>query len=265
MKKSQHSYSTFHLSVHFIKVLSMQTNKDSFYHSKGLPLNCGIAQKLIIEVFSGQRITRQTIIKKISSIHLARGGKLSAYSDVASIVKPALTKLKKKGLAENPNYGSWQIISPSYDLKIEELVEVEEIDNSYENESTEELNTQTEIISNSDVIIGVGNSSVYVYYLPIYRIMAENNGESVWQCKIGRTDRDPLGRILAQASTALPEKPHLALIVKTRDPASMEKAIHSVLKLRGQHIKNSPGSEWFLTSPDEVLALVKLFDPTLNK
>ncbi len=243
----------------------MQSDNDSSYHSKGLPLKPEIIQKLIIELFSGQTITRQTIINEIPRIHIARGGKANSSSDLTGSVKSALTKLKRKGLVESLSYGYWRVASLVGAVEIEELIEIEEIDNSYESESIKELDNQPEILSDVDVIIGVGNSAVYLYYLPAYRIVAEKNGESVWQCKIGRTDRDPLGRILAQASTALPEKPHLALIVKTKHPLYMESAIHSVLKLRGQHIKNSPGSEWFLTSPDEVLALVKFFDPTLDK
>ncbi len=243
----------------------MQSDNDSSYHSKGLPLKPEIAKRLIIELFSGQMIDRQTIIEKVPRIHIARGGLPNLSSNLTYTIKSALAKLKKKGLVESLSYGYWRVISSSDALEIQELIEVEEIDDSYESEFIEELNTQTEILSDVDVVIGVGDSAVYLYYLPIYRIMAENNGESVWQCKIGRTDRDPLDRILTQAGTALPEKPHLALIVKTKHPVYMENAIHSVLKLRGQHIKNSPGSEWFLTSPDEVLALVKFFDPNLEK
>lgn len=243
----------------------MQSNNDSSYHFEGLPLKPAIAQKLIIELFGGQRRTRQEIINEVTRVHIARGGKPSLSSNPTDTFKSALTKLQEKGLVKSLSYGHWQVTSLVGAVEIEERIEIEEIDNSYENESIKELESQPEILSDVDVIIGTGNSAVYLYYLPICRIVAENNGESVWQCKIGRTDRDPLGRILAQASTALPEKPHLALIVKTIDPASMEKAIHSVLKLRGQHIKNSPGSEWFLTSPDEVLALVKFFDPSLSE
>lgn len=242
----------------------MQTHDDSPYHSKGLPLKPEIVQKLIVELFSGQMITRQTIIDEIPRVHIARGGKPNLSSNLTGTIKSALTKLKRKGLVQSLAYGYWRVASLDNAVEIQELIEVEEIDDSYESESIEELDPQTEILSSVDVIIGVGDSAVYLYYLPIYRIMAENSGESIWQCKIGRTDRDPLDRILAQAGTALPEKPHLALIVKTEHPLYMENALHSVLKLRGQHIKNSPGSEWFLTSPDEVLALVKFFDPTLS-
>ena len=242
----------------------MQTDDNSSYHSKGLPLKPEIVQKLIVELFSGQTIDRQTIIDEVPRIHTARGGKPNSSSDITGTIKSALAKLKRKGLVESLSYGYWRILNFDDTLKIQELIEVEEIDDSYESESIEELGTQPEILSDVDVMIGVGNSAIYLYYLPTYRTMAENNGQSVWQCKIGRTDRDPLNRILAQAGTALPEKPCLALIVKTKHPIYMENALHSVLKLRGQHIKNSPGSEWFLTSPDEVLALVKFFDPTLS-
>jgi hypothetical protein len=243
----------------------MQTNENNSYHSRGLPLKPEIVQKLIIELFSGQMITRQKILDEIPRVHVARGGKPNSSSSLTGTIKSALTKLKKKGLAESLSPGYWQIVSISNAVEIEKLIEADEIEDSYEQGFIKDIDTETGILLEVDKIIGMGDSTVYLYYLPIYRIMAENNGESVWPCKIGRTDRDPLERILAQAGTALPEKPHLALIVKTKHPSYMENALHSVLKLRGKHIKQLPGSEWFLTSPDEVLELVKFFDPTLSE
>ena len=32
----------------------------------------------------------------------------------------------------------------------------------------------------------------------------------------------------------------------------LEQTIHNILKLRGQHKEESPGTEWFMTSPNEV-------------
>ncbi len=37
--------------------------------------------------------------------------------------------------------------------------------------------------------------------------------------------------------------------------------MHGVLTLRGLRIDDLPGSEWFLTSPAEVLVLVHVFNP----
>jgi len=91
---------------------------------------------------------------------------------------------------------------------------------------------------------------------------AEESGENRWPCKIGRTDQNPLQRVLSQAATALPEKPVVAVVFRTKYSAALETAFHSVFTLRGLAVRDAPGTEWFLTSPDEVVALAKIFDPT---
>jgi hypothetical protein len=115
----------------------------------------------------------------------------------------------------------------------------------------------------ADRILGTGSASVYLYYLPVYRLRAEEQGKKFWPCKIGRTDRDPVARVLAQAATALPERPHIGLVIRTSNALAWEAAFHAVLTLRGRRIEDAPGSEWFLTSPDEVYELANLFDPDL--
>ena len=105
--------------------------------------------------------------------------------------------------------------------------------------------------------IGSGKSSVYLYYYPQYRESAESKGEKVWECKIGRTiDSEAHGRIRGQA-TGLPESPKLGLHIKTDRPKKIEDIIHDILKVRGKHIENAPGTEWFLTSPNEVEEIYK--------
>ena len=81
---------------------------------------------------------------------------------------------------------------------------------------------------------------------------AEICGHSSWECKIGRTDKDPLQRIFGQAGTCYPEPPHIALIMKCSNSLQLESALHNILKLRNRWIENAPGTEWFLTSPGEV-------------
>ncbi|MDE0468554.1 MAG: GIY-YIG nuclease family protein [Candidatus Poribacteria bacterium] len=112
------------------------------------------------------------------------------------------------------------------------------------------------MIPNADLkpekTIGSGNSSVYLYYYPQYRESAESKGEKVWECKIGRTIHSEAdGRIRDQA-TGLPEVPKIGLHIKTGKEKKIERIIHDVLKLRGKHIEEAPGTEWFLTSPSEV-------------
>lgn len=110
----------------------------------------------------------------------------------------------------------------------------------------------------ADKIIGVGNSSVYLYYYNTYKKYAEKCGEKIWECKIGRTDKDPLHRILGQSGTCFPEIPHIALIIKCQNSLYLEQAIHSILKIRGKWIEDAPGTEWYLTSPNEVESIYNL-------
>ena len=112
------------------------------------------------------------------------------------------------------------------------------------------------MIPNSDLAsertIGSGRSSVYLYYYPQYRERAESKGEKVWECKIGRTIHSEAdGRIREQA-TGLPESPKIGLHIKTDKHKKIERIIHDILKVRGKHIEEAPGTEWFLTSPSEV-------------
>ena len=105
--------------------------------------------------------------------------------------------------------------------------------------------------------IGSGKSSVYLYYYPQYRESAESKGEKVWECKIGRTiDNEAHGRIRGQA-TGLPENPKVGLHIKTDKEKKVEGIIHDILKIRGRHIEEAPGREWFLTSPSEVEEIYK--------
>ena len=112
------------------------------------------------------------------------------------------------------------------------------------------------MIPNSDLdpekAIGSGKSSVYLYYYPQYRESSESKGEKVWECKIGRTIHGEAdGRIRGQA-TGLPESPKIGLHIKTDKEVKIERIIHDILEVRGKHIEEAPGREWFLTSPSEV-------------
>ena len=112
------------------------------------------------------------------------------------------------------------------------------------------------MIPNSDLVpertIGSGNSSVYLYYYPQYRESSESKGEKVWECKIGRTIHGEADGRIREQTTGLPESPKIGLHIKTNKHKKIERIIHDILKVRGQHIEEAPGTEWFLTSPSEV-------------
>ena len=107
----------------------------------------------------------------------------------------------------------------------------------------------------SEKTIGSGKKSVYLYYYQWDRDSAKSKGESVWECKIGKTER-PLQERLRQQATDT-EKFKLGLHIKTDEPKKIEDIIHNELKKHGKHIGASLRKEWFLTSPSEVEEIYK--------
>jgi hypothetical protein len=223
------------------------------YKYFGLPLTPAIMEELILQLFDGRLQERQTIVEEVLAYHQAHGGVNAKAMDVTRSLKRALSNLKTKGLAENPTHGFWKIGSLQ-----------SEIDSDFEGvEIVEDIPIGTPDPT-ADIVLGDGRSAVYLYYLPLYKVKAENDNQLFWPCKIGRTDRDPLQRVLSQAATALPEKPHIALIVKTDMASYLETAIHAILSLRKRRIDSAPGAEWYLTSPDEVLRIVGFLLPEMS-
>lgn len=106
-------------------------------------------------------------------------------------------------------------------------------------------------LDEGDVAGEEGKPSVYWYTFPAYQ-----SANGPFPIKIGR-GIDPLARIKAQV-TAMPEQPTILGTYEHHDPSSLERALHSVLILRGKRKTDAPGSEWFMTTPDEILALIRM-------
>lgn len=195
------------------------------------PLTPRIAQHLILELFAGQTVQKQEMMRIVEETHQERDG-LRSQAQRNNPVTLALYNMRQEGqatkLGENNNW----LISPS-------TQDDDSVDSEPDNLEPEK-------------IIGSGKQSVYLYYYPAYRRLAELQDEEVWACKIGKAKNDPLIRISSQTRTALPEYPTVGLIIKTNEFALMETTIQNILKLQGKHIRNAPGTEWFLTSPSEV-------------
>ena len=204
-------------------------NSDQYeYFEK--PLTPSIAKKLIQELFEGQTVQKQEMMRVVDEIHHERGG-LPPRAQFNNPVTLALYNMRREGLVENPTQGYWFIVSATQ-----------------ENDS---VNSEPNNLD-PEKIIGSGKQSVYLYYFSAYRRLAELEGEEVWACKIGKARNDPLIRISSQTRTALPEYPTVGLIIRTNEFTLMETTIQNILKLQGKHIQNAPGTEWFLTSPSEV-------------
>lgn len=202
------------------------------YKYAGVELMPSIFAELLILLFDGKQFKRSTAIKEVTKYHQDGGGLLGKKEYVA-VFKKACQSLSQNGLS-NIGYGIWRL---NYEVQEVEIIE-------------ETVKDTVEYAV--DKTVGSGDNSVYVYYYDAYRKYAEQSGNQIWECKIGRTDKDPLQRVFGQAGTCYPELPHIALIMKCSNSSQLESVLHNVLKLRNRWIKDAPGTEWFLTSPTEV-------------
>ena len=210
--------------------------KEMNYKFIGLELTPEIFKELLILLFDGKQFSRRAAVDEIVNYHKANGGSLAKESYVPAF-KKAVQSLKNKGI-ENVGYGVWRLQFVEKDKEIEILPSPGSDANqvSYE----------------ADKVIGKGKRAVYVYYYDTYKELALLKGNKRWECKIGRTDVDPIARIFSQSGTCYPESPHLALIIYCEDSLLLEKAFHSILKINNKWLIDSPGKEWFLTSPEEI-------------
>jgi hypothetical protein len=237
------------------------TNTD--YPFKDAPLTIAGVEYLALELFPGKLVELQVLERELVQAHVSRGGKSPQPGTANRLLRRVLSILKQKGLAENPVHGHWRFPLGEQPPAGAVAVALDAAEpSSTDHETTVLQENLPEPIA--DRVLGSGSAAVYLYYLPVYRFRAEEHGEKFWPCKIGRTDRDPVARVLAQAATALPENPHIALVIRTSFALAWENALHGVLTLRGRRIEDVPGAEWFLTSPDEVYELAIIFDPRLS-
>ena len=180
-----------------------------------------VARDLIIERFSGKEASIHDIIEEVHEVHEKRGGLATTGKARSARVRDGLTRLRNEGLATAVVTSFWRI---------------------------------------SEGEVGSGNSAVYLYYYPTYKERALEQGKDIWQCKIGRTKGEPNNRIEQQtgSSTGIPENPKQGLVIKTDYPEALEKALHAMLTVRGRHVEDAPGKEWFVTSPYEVEEMYRL-------
>ena len=122
-------------------------------------------------------------------------------------------------------------------------------------------------------ILGEGEGHVYVFYDHREKQEAEQKGPDIWLCNVGSTTRTVKERVAEQTSEWL-VPPTIELIIKTDyPPAELETKIHEILKVFNRRKKEHKGkklkgNEWFDTSPDEVIYIVRFiskFIPNLEQ
>ncbi|MFD1210737.1 GIY-YIG nuclease family protein [Arthrobacter sp. GCM10027362] len=224
----------------------------SRYRYEGVRLTprvmAGLARNVVTEP-----VFRRGALGKAQEYHLARGGAPTDTS-LTSLVRKAATILARAGLIEGAGiYGWWRWREgpdvpaglqigpePGTDLAAGEL-EV----------ATEGTNE------------GEGSGCVYVYYFPGYKELAGFRKEARWPVKVGMTSAsDSHIRVSNQQGTVMPEAPVIAYARQTDTPRKLEQTLHAILSCRGLQLDDAPGAEWFLSSPDEIKAIVDwLFGP----
>lgn len=93
--------------------------------------------------------------------------------------------------------------------------------------------------------------AVYWYTFPAYK-----RSDSPFPIKIGRGN-SPEVRI-AQQVTSMPEHPEVLGKFEHVDVNNLERALHSILTLRGKRKHDAPGTEWFVTTPLEISELIRV-------
>ena len=121
-----------------------------------------------------------------------------------------------------------------------------------------EGSSQWEVFPKGRRVFGIGSESVYCFYDPRDRTVAEARGEKLWACNIGQTKRPVEVRVKEQTDQWTVD-PRIDLILKTPSGKDLEKKIHEILKLLGRYLRDfrGKGREWYLVSPDEVVYLYK--------
>ncbi len=206
---------------------------------EGLPLSPELIRSWIPEVLrhSGKPMKREALIQAVNTSHTSAGGLPSETLNPEQQFGKALGDLRQSGAVESAGNGYWRL-NPSGFVAMPIEVELEE-----------------EAALDAEVIVGNGAETIYGWYFPAYRALAELKGESRFPVKVGRTIRNPLQRIKESGGMA-PEIPVLGFVARVDDAGNWERWIHAELCFFDLKIEAAVGSEWYRTSPEELGNLV---------
>src|SRR5438874_2011194 len=204
------------------------------YPYRGVPLSPGACLHVVTTwVLGDDPMSRQAILERLEEIHSERGGALKGGTHLLSALKKALNEGRSNGRLVSPRSGYYRLIaSPVQAVQVEELGPP---GNGF------------------DAVVGAGSGAVYVYYLSTYRRLADLTGATSWPCKVGKSTASRAPERVREQIEQAPEKPHLALLICTENAEKLERHLHSVLDAKGLRLLDAQGSEWFQTSPKDVL------------
>jgi hypothetical protein len=231
----------------------------------GLPFVRRLVRGIVEELFRKQpQWKTQALVDRVLQVHRDRGG--TNAPNPSNMVWRVLNDLKNDGMVNNHAHGYWLWSpGPSQDGLATEDAEAEAAQADADDLSDEAI-AELDAGLRPEKELGSGDECVYLYFNPNDRRLAELEGRDVWECKVGRTgSADAISRILGQgARTALSRLPTVGLVLRTDDSAALEHALHSSLRLLEAEVPDSPGTEWFLTSPGRVEAWYAFFQEALG-
>jgi hypothetical protein len=231
----------------------MTTDSDS----RDVPLMPSVARRIMEELFQiKSQWRRADLAAEVERIHLERGG-LRGSQDSQSIAKKALSVLEEDGKVDSPAYGQWRWIPAA--------VSGGSVDRAETAAPVASVTEREDLII--DKQLGEGPETVYLYFNPNDKKLAQLEGRDTWECKIGRTATgDPRMRVLEQGvRTALSRTPEIGLVLRTQDANALETALHASLRILEAQVEDSPGSEWFMTSPAHIESWYSAFQEALGK
>lgn len=216
------------------------------YSYAGRHLTPAIITGLAPRLITGESFKRLELIAVVEEYHVSRGG-LWSRSDPALQVKKALISMAQRGvIVRGDELGTWRWVeAPDQERGTAPDPGREFADG--------EDQLQPESCAGEERRLP---GSLYAYYFPTYRGLAEAKGESFWPIKVGMTTADNPAARIAQQSAAMPEKPVLAYARRTATPARLEKAVHCILSYRGRLVEEASGSEWYRSNPQEIREIV---------
>ena len=214
------------------------------YQYKNIPLTPRIATDNVHEHLSTQAkpIRRVELIRHVADRHLSLGGTI--VGNPQGRVMTALRRLVDEGKVSNPSFG-WYLLNTQSTAEITNL----SVDQT---PLAEILQNEVELIA-SEIVIGNGDESVYVYFSDAERKLAKFEKRDWWPCKVGFTAGNLTTRILSQGPlTSMSQLPVVGLVIKTDDGHALERIIHYALGVADAQIDDALGSEWFNTSPEKI-------------
>jgi hypothetical protein len=218
------------------------------YPYKGLPLTPAIIGELATLLFAGN-VRRQVVSDTVAKYHADHGGAPSNAMDVARQTKRALAMLAKAGRVEaTKGYGIWRFPDAGVPAPLAA-------------DSAAEIDSEDQVPPHSFEVerqVGKGSQSLYAYSFPSDRRVAELEARDSWSVKIGHSKSpDPKARVKDQLGASNSHWPVIHLVINTDDAKGLEDFLHFWLKENERQLQGRPGSEWFDTSPNMIMAFLQ--------